>query len=933
LSEKFPRLYSQPHPRQKAPVCKAHRWVSLVLTCVGLGSSAAAHAHAFGQRYDLPVPLTLYLLGAAAAVLLSFVVFAAFVRYTPRRLSYPRVNLLRCALGRLLAHAAVIFTLRLVAVAMLILVVLAGFYGDQRALYNLAPTFVWIIWWVGLAYLSALAGDLWALINPWGTTFSWMEALYRRAPKGHELSRNLRYPETLGVWPATVLLLMFAWMELVFPGAAVPANIASMLVAYTLITWTGMFLFGRERWLRQGEAFSLAFGVLARLAPTEIRVARPQVCAACGLDCLDADGQCVNCGRCLRLANTTDRQWNLRPYAVGLLRNEAVSLSMIAFVLLMLSTILFDGFMATAQWAQIAAALYGLLPDLAGTRPMLIKSIGLIYFWLVFLTIYGGVCWLIAAASGWRLSTWESARIFIFTLVPIAIAYHLAHYLTYLLIQGQYIIPLLSDPFGYGWNLLGTAGYRINIAVVGARFAWYTAVLAIVSGHIIAVYLAHVKAAQRLRDRRAAQRSQYPMTALMVIYTVCGLWIVAQPIVETPIAAPVRAEQAAAPATVDVPADAIIPQAGNGELRPLGNGKVAEVKLTYRALLSTFHDGTRMSVADVLYPYVVAYRWGVPSTDAPPHYDSYIDKGTALIRQHLVGLRVVGVDEKSRSIRFGDLNYQRELLIVEVYANAVPADTEQAAAIAPPWSSVPWQVMALMEEAVTRGWAAFSQIEARQRQTPWLDLVRDERLQQRLLSLIEQFERDGYRPQSLRQLVTVDEARLRWHALKAFYQQHHHLLVSNGPYLLKSWSDDATVLQVFRDPGYPLGIGSFDSYPIPRRAFITKIDRRDHGVSIAAEVERVDRAERSFEIVREPLAERRAAVRKKDVILCRYLVIGADGRVLLTGLGHRQEDNTFAIDLKDKLAPGVYSIITALYVNGNTINPDIKQIRYRVPGS
>lgn len=919
------------YPRSCCHPSRAGRWGSLVVSCVALAGSASAHAHAFGQRYDLPVPLSLYLLGAAAAVLLSFVVFAAFVRYTPRRLSYPRINLLRYAFGRLLVHPVTIFALRLLSVVMFIMVVLAGFYGDQRALYNLAPTFIWIIWWVGLAYLSALAGDLWALINPWGTTFSWMEALYQRAFKGYELARNFPYPEALGVWPATVLLLMFAWLELVFPGAAVPANIATMLVVYTLITWAGMFLFGRERWLRQGEAFSLAFGVLARFAPTEIRVARPQVCVTCGLHCLDKDDECVNCSRCLRLADLTDRQWNLRPYAVGLLRNETVSLSMIAFVLLMLSTILFDGFMATGQWAQIAAALYGLLPDLAGARPMLIQSIGLLYFWLLFVTIYGGICWLIAAASGWRLSTWESAKIFIFTLVPIAIAYHLAHYLTYLLIQGQYIIPLLSDPFGYGWNLLGTAGYRVDIAVVGARFAWYTAVLAIVSGHIIAVYLAHMKAAQRLRDRRAAQRSQYPMTALMVIYTVCGLWIIAQPIVEVPIAAPRSAEQVAA-ATVDVPADAVIPQTGNGELREVGTGKVADIKLSYRALLSTFHDGTRMSVADVLYPYVVAYRWGVPRSDAPARYDAYIDRATALIREHLVGLRVIGIDKTSKSIRFGDLSLERDQLIVEVYADAVPADTEEAAAIAPPWTSVPWQVMALMEEAVTRGWAAFSQVEAQQRQKPWLDLVRDERLQQRLLSLIEQFERDGYRPQALRQLVTADEARGRWHALRTFYQQHHHLLISNGPYLLKSWSDEATVLQVFRDPAYPLGIGSFDSYPIPRRAFITKIDQRDHGVSISADVERVDTAQRSFEIVREPLADRRAAVRKKDVILCRYLVIGADGQVLLTGLGHLQENGTFAIDLKDKLAPGVYSIITALYVNGNTMNPDIKQIRYRVPG-
>ncbi|HSF03898.1 MAG TPA: fenitrothion hydrolase, partial [Solirubrobacterales bacterium] len=121
---------------------------------------------------------------------------------------------------------------------------------------------------------------------------------------------------------------------------------------------------------------------------------------------------------------------------------------------------------------------------------------------------------------------------FVFTLVPIAIAYHLAHYLSFLLIQGQLLIPLLSDPFGWGWNLLGTAGYRVDIAVIDARFAWYWAVGAIVAGHVLAVFLAHHVAERLLPGSLAARRSQYPMMLLMVAYTMVSLWIIAQPIVE-----------------------------------------------------------------------------------------------------------------------------------------------------------------------------------------------------------------------------------------------------------------------------------------------------------------------------------------------------------------------------------------------------------------
>ncbi len=208
---------------------------------------------------------------------------------------------------------------------------------------------------------------------------------------------------------------------------------------------------------------------------------------------------------------------------------------MMAFVLLMLSTILFDGFMATAHWTELAIKLYAVMPSLGGSRLALIRTFGLVASWALFLVVYGVVCWLISAASGRRLSTWESAVCFIYTLVPIAIAYHLAHYLTYLLVQGQFVIPLLSDPFGYGWDLFGTGDYPPDIAIVGARFAWYASVIAIVSGHVIAVYLAHVKAVQTIVDARAARRSQYPMTVLMVVYTFCGLWILAQPIVNSPV--------------------------------------------------------------------------------------------------------------------------------------------------------------------------------------------------------------------------------------------------------------------------------------------------------------------------------------------------------------------------------------------------------------
>ena len=124
------------------------------------------------------------------------------------------------------------------------------------------------------------------------------------------------------------------------------------------------------------------------------------------------------------------------------------------------------------------------------------------------------------------------ARTFVYSLIPIALAYNMAHFQSLLAIQGQFIIPLLSDPFGFGWDLLGTAEFRANIAIINAKFVWISSVAAIVVGHIISVYTAHVVSLRTMPDRRSALRSQYPMLALMVFYTATSLWIIAQPIVE-----------------------------------------------------------------------------------------------------------------------------------------------------------------------------------------------------------------------------------------------------------------------------------------------------------------------------------------------------------------------------------------------------------------
>ncbi len=243
---------------------------------------------------------------------------------------------------------------------------------------------------------------------------------------------------------------------------------------------------------------------------------------------------------------------------------------------------------------------------------------------------------------------------------------------------------------------------------------------------------------------------------------------------------------------------------------------------------------------------------------------------------------------------------------------------------------MPWHVIALMEEAVARGWAAFSEQQAARAGVEWLDLARSEPLKKRLASLVVALRRRGFVPEPLRHMVTAKEAAKRWAALQAFFEDHGHFLVTNGPYLLDSWSADATVLKVFRDMSYPLGVGSYDSYAIPRRAYISTVQTVKGGLRLAVEIERLEKFMRSYKILREPLKGAGSDALKGQVLECRYVVVADDDKVRLAGRGSLLDEGVFAIDLEGKLGPGDYTVLAALYLNGNEVGPDIRRIPYRV---
>jgi hypothetical protein len=462
--------------------------------------SASAWAHAFGQRYDLPLPLSLYLWSAGFVVAVSFIIAALFLRSGELGARRRARDISHSLFARILNAAPVRVVFKLFSVCLLLLILISGLSGEQDPSENFAPIFIWVIWWVGLAYIAAFIGNVWDGVNPWRVLH---DALTIVLPRWRDSVFD--YPGRLASWPALLLFLIFAYLEFISGVAQQPATLAWLVIGYSFITLTGMRLFGAETWLRHGEAFTVVFGLMARFG----------------------------------VFHGKGHKLQLRLPGAGLLSEQPVSLSLMAFILLMLTTVSFDGFIETPFWSALNTSIYTALMSYqtiaASLAPQIVQqiilSVALLLFYLLFISVYLGFSALTCRLSHTETNVIVTARAYVLSLVPIAIAYHLAHYLSYLLLAGQLVVPILSDPFALGWNLFGTANYKIDISVIDAQDVWYLSVCAIVIGHIAAVCIAHVTSLSREPRVRAAIISQLPMLVWMIAYTMISLWILSQPII------------------------------------------------------------------------------------------------------------------------------------------------------------------------------------------------------------------------------------------------------------------------------------------------------------------------------------------------------------------------------------------------------------------
>jgi hypothetical protein len=447
---------------------------------------APALAHGIVGKTDLPIPRWLFAWAAAVVLIISFVALATL---WPR----PRLEHTR---ARVLVRFPVWLNWLCGAtgVALFVLVVYAGFAGEQfSATANLAPTFIFVLFWVGLPFLSVVLGDVFRAFNPWRALARLIAWGAGRARGGGALPDSLAYPGWLGRWPAVVGILGFAWLELIYTSKDKPSVLAILSLGYAALQMLGMSLYGIEPWTERGDSFSVYFNLFSRLSPLHWQrdhlERRPPLSGVVGLEPL--------------------------PGTVALLATMIGSTS-------------FDGFEQGSTWLNsLEPQLQSFFSNL-GLGPTaaleLAASVGLMGAVCIIGGFYRlGILGMHSIDR--RRSSGDLAGRFVHTLVPIALAYVIAHYWSLLVYQSQATAYLASDPLGHGSNIFGTANVQINYNLLTPNSIWYVQVVALILGHVSGLALAHDRALVLYRGARDAVRSQYWMLAVMVGFTSLGLWL------------------------------------------------------------------------------------------------------------------------------------------------------------------------------------------------------------------------------------------------------------------------------------------------------------------------------------------------------------------------------------------------------------------------
>lgn len=506
------------------------------------------------------VPNWLFYLSIGLLVLITFLIFGLTgepkrnVGKTSRRWQYPRFELTKSEfVSRLVKWKGFQPLVQIPVVFLFLLVIAAGLFGSQDPSRNLAPVLTWNIWWMGLIFFAFFAGQIWCTVCPWMAIPDWLKRLSGKIPgRDRPFGLEKKWPNLFkNLYPAIFFFLMLTWLELAYEAPYRPALTALMGLMMLFTAGITLFIYERKGFCRYICPVGRVTGAYGTTGMLEIRRKDSQICKDCktkdcfhgnekGLPCpthefmgaMNENSYCTMCTECLKTCPHDNIGINVRAPIADLMGPHRKRLDEAWLLLIIFVVTIFHGLAMIPLWTQQTVPMArDFVEELIGQDPgyLLTNTVGMLLFIGLSCLVYLGACAVARKTSGNLLYSLKSYFIaFAYPLLPVALAYHLAHNALHFFYEGSKLVRLISDPFGWGWDIFGTARSPLTM-LVPIEYIWVVQVILVVLGNFAAVWLVNRAGYRMFGNRRQAIGATIPMVIFVALLSIAAMWLLSQP--------------------------------------------------------------------------------------------------------------------------------------------------------------------------------------------------------------------------------------------------------------------------------------------------------------------------------------------------------------------------------------------------------------------
>lgn len=503
----------------------------------------------------------LFLSGVVATLLITFGV----VEYLERRngetarKGYHRFDLIKIGILRRLVKAQAFRLIQIPVAALFMLIIAAGLLGTQVGGRNIATVLTWVIWWVLLVFVIIFFGKIWCTVCPWNAIAGWIQRKSLWKKRNDSFTLNKEWPRQLrNIYPATAFFVLLTWLELGYNVTYSPRYTAYLGLLMLSLAVISAVIFERRAFCRYACLVGRVSGLYSLFAATELRRKSGHICnricrptpvknatqlKGAARDCdggndkgypcptfeyprtMNSNTYCILCFECVKSCRHGNISFNIRPFATDLMNLKKTRKDEAYLALVMLSMTIFHGLTMIPQWHFFTEKL----ERLTGLGYYGSFTLGMAGALILPVAFYYLLCLFSKVLSGDKdISVKQIFVSYSYPLLPIALFYHLAHNSMHFFTEAQKIVPVLSDPFGWGWNLLGTATWTLK-PIMSLFTVWKLQIFLVLIGHIYGIYIASKIARITFEDTGQAVRSLIPQLMVLVGFSVISLVLLAQP--------------------------------------------------------------------------------------------------------------------------------------------------------------------------------------------------------------------------------------------------------------------------------------------------------------------------------------------------------------------------------------------------------------------